>query len=681
MAGLSLSIDPTSEDAANVALDLNDGTKFRLMEIQLPTPDRAVNWASSVDTEGAVAANLGYQNRQITIVCRVYGSSQSDLMTQLGYLEQKVGRANARENPTLKLTAASGQVCVFDLLEGSADFPLDNAALATNRTVATISFTAKPFWRSGLGAETTSTDHAETTLPVVVGTDTAPGGDVPALGRLVIDEDQGQDQWTLIWGVQSRYYDSSADAALFYEAEGRTVQGGAATSTALDSTASGSSPKAVLQGSLTPIYQSMLSTQATGGGNHLKHVGTYRVFGRFQRPTTNTGAVSVALSWGEGDFRRFTQNTAKTWAADEREGVWTFTDLGLVRLTKVVAGTQRWEGRIIAKSTVAGDDIYCDYLALFPVDEGYGEIKITPQLDTPTSFSARDEFDQTAGNLVTKVLPAGGSWTFSAGDVDDFTVDATNHRAQRATTSDTAARRIYASTPTALTNVVVQADVDPGATTPPTSGVVFRLVDASNYCFAWVQNNVSTLILGVTKVKAGAATSLGNATVITGSSTTRTLRVIAYANGLVLLYGYSVGGLPISPVISAFDSDLATGGTLASGAVGLYDANGTATAATRTFDNFAAWVPVSNAAVFASQSCEIRADRVVREDGGGTLWVPSSSYRGSYAKPPPTRREARSLRTIVKLVRYDIDTGPDSAIDDASFQWKWQTRGLVAPES
>ena len=38
---------------------------------------------------------------------------------------------------------------------------------------------------------------------------------------------------TAIWGVQSRYYDAAASAALFFQAEGLTLQGaGAATSTA-----------------------------------------------------------------------------------------------------------------------------------------------------------------------------------------------------------------------------------------------------------------------------------------------------------------------------------------------------------------------------------------------------------------------------------------------------------------
>ena len=40
---------------------------------------------------------------------------------------------------------------------------------------------------------------------------------------------------------------------------------------------------------LTTSYLAILSTQATGGGAHLSHVGTFRVYARVQVPTANTG--------------------------------------------------------------------------------------------------------------------------------------------------------------------------------------------------------------------------------------------------------------------------------------------------------------------------------------------------------------------------------------------------------
>jgi hypothetical protein len=126
--------------------------------------------------------------------------------------------------------------------------------------------------------------------------------------------------------------------------------------------------------------------------------------------TGNTGAVSVRLEWGEGDFRRRTLNDAVNFAAGERGGQFVLVDLGLVHLTEAVQGTQRWEGRVLAKSTVTGDEIDVDCLFLFPVDEGYTELSGVWQSDTPTSFTARDEFNQTAGALAGKTVPSGGTW-------------------------------------------------------------------------------------------------------------------------------------------------------------------------------------------------------------------------------------------------------------------------------
>jgi hypothetical protein len=419
MPGIGLKIDPVGEDAANVVLDLNDGIKFRAMKAQYPTPPRKVNWAGSADTEGALVANLGYENRQITIECRVYGSSASDLQAQLGYLEQKVGKIND-EQGTHEYVSPSGVVCVFDLLEAAADYELDNAALANKRAVVTITFTAKPFWRSGLANETAGVDHAETTLPCVIGVDTAIGGDVPALGRLVIDNDQEADQLTILWGLQSRFYSNAATAELFYQAESRTPLNGAATSSGAAG-ASGSGNNSVLFSSLIPVYQAILSTQASGGGAHLSHIGSYRVFARVFRPESNTGEVSVCLEWSQGDFLRQTRNDPVTYWAGEREGNWTLADLGLVHLDKVISGTQRWEGRIIGMSTVSGDKIYVDCLMLFPVDEGYGELKVTPLNAPPTTISASDSFNQAAGALAGKTADLGGTWS-GAGDAGDFSV-------------------------------------------------------------------------------------------------------------------------------------------------------------------------------------------------------------------------------------------------------------------
>jgi hypothetical protein len=701
MAGIGLKIDPTGEDLANVVLDLNDGTKFRAIESKYPTPEREVNWTSSADTEGALPANLRYQNRSISIICRVYGSSASDLQTQLGYLEQKVGKIND-EGATLEYVSPSGVVCIFDLLEAAADYDLDNAALANKRAIVTITLTAKPFWRSGVASEVASTLHKETLLPVIVGVDSALGGDIPALGRLVFTEEQGADQLSVLWGIQSRYYDSSADAELFYQAESRTPQGGAATAEL--SGASGSGNNTVLNSSLITSYQSVLSTQASGGGNHLKHIGLYRIFARVQRPTTNSGSVTACLEYSQGDFKRATRNDgdAKTWAADELEGVWTLVDLGLVRLDKAVAGAQRWEGRVLAKSTVAGDKIYVDCLMLFPVDEGYGSLKLISTAEIPTTLSAYDMFDGSAGNLdAPRALPLGGKWSeVNKTGAKGFAVETSSHTAQRTEVSDTnldsGCFALAGTTSYTATQVQVNVRFTKALEEKMRFGVLARYTDIENWLMAVLTYDGAFggegspgLHLSIIKRVAGVVTNLGHISPpnLKGAEGGNdflysTVQLAVATSGVFQAWAYRPGSGPGDPGVVSQEAALATGGALAGGKLGIYDAWTSATANTRNFDNFVAFaISASDAVVYASRSAEVRSDRFLRQDSTGLVSVPRTDYKGSYFKPPPARREGRSIRTIVKLSRGNVDTMADPSIDDASFRVYWQSRGLVLPES
>src|SRR5439155_960330 len=82
--------------------------------------------------------------------------------------------------------------------------------------------------------------------------------------------------------------------------------------------------------------------------------------------------------------------------------------------------------------------------------------------------------------------------------------------------------------------------------------------------------------------------------------------------------------------------------------------------------NYAASTPTADAAIFASQSLEVRHDQVIRQDSAGTIWTAVSSNPGHYLKIPPAGREGRTVQIIIKACRNDPKTGPDSAIDDIS---------------
>jgi hypothetical protein len=190
----------------------------------------------------------------------------------------------------------------------------------------------------------------------------------------------------------------------------------------------GGTNNAVEQGTLTLDWQAMLSFQATGGGAYKSHIGDYEVFARLHRPTTNTGGL-VALEWAEGDFTKVTRNDALVYAADEREGDFTIARLGQVHLSKAKKGTQRWDGRIIAKSTVLGDKLRVDRIWLRPISESAGEVTAPPQFQTPdvirrraTSSTRRYSLRMmvgASGRVVAAITPQGTtptSWLLAGSD-------------------------------------------------------------------------------------------------------------------------------------------------------------------------------------------------------------------------------------------------------------------------
>lgn len=534
------------------------------------------------------------------------------------------------------------------------------------------------------------TTFSETTLPCLIGTLPAgyPKGDVPALGRLTVTEAQGADQAWVTHGFETNDYyaftDSTGSGALFYEAETRTAAGGAAIA-AGPSGASGAGSNVMRSAGLTSDYIAVLSTQATGGGAHLSHVGGFSVYARVQIPTTNTGTVTVGLEYSAGDFHRYVRNDPvtldTTW-----EGTWRLINLGIVSIPQLKTGTQRWEGRVIANSTVAGDTIDVDYLMLRPTMV-WGIASSVLRVPAFTTVTARDGFAQTAGALAAKTLPVGGTWA-GAGDTDDFNVSGSG-TVTRTAVSDSATtngRFAIAGTST-LTNayatIAINATVNQQA---ERAGVLLRYTDTSNYVFAGYDGGFVRVI----KVVAGTPTTIVStnltgvfptagaavAAVLTGG------RVLAWAdaNGRVVCQldftnsGYSQIGTAVG-----YDSALATGGTLATGKVGFYDAFTGGAAATRTYDDFFAAPYVPDAAMFASQSMEFRWDGTIREDSAGAIWPEVSSFEGDNLRIPVTGREQRSVRFIVKACRNVPPAGPDAAIDDISATLAVTPRYLSVP--
>jgi hypothetical protein len=211
-------------------------------------------------------------------------------------------------------------------------------------------------------------------------TDTAVKGDVKGLGRLLIDEDQGVGQRSLVWGIQSRYYDSLQD--LFFQAEsggtGSTAITAihAAVGTSVVAGASGAGSNTMRDLSLATAWSDPNSYQFKLAG---RHVGAYRLYARIAVPSTNTGTVSVRTTWRNANDA-YTDNDVVTIDSTYRNS-WVLVDLGLITFrVPYHGGTADNEINIRAISTVAGDDIYTDWVMLVPVGEGWGVATTTDAL-------------------------------------------------------------------------------------------------------------------------------------------------------------------------------------------------------------------------------------------------------------------------------------------------------------
>lgn len=495
-------------------------------------------------------------------------------------------------------------------------------------------------------------------------------GDYPGRVRVVVDDKQGQDQLGLIAAFRSRHYDSASTAALAYEAEALTPLDTAATAT-LSGAAGGASNNTIQHSNLGADWTPVLSTNLLAG-TFLTHTGTYRVFARVY--STSGDDVKLRLVYDVGDLALPEENDPWTFPAASQ---FYLADLGEIRLDEVPVGSHRWQGAIQAKGAVGGESVRVDKLFLVPVDESMARLTapINPGQGL-ASYSARDEFNQSAGALTGKTAPVGGVWV-GAGDADDFAVETTGHTAQRATTSDSSSLGRTMTLDVNLATCAVQIDhrwsvIESGLR----SGVVARYVNSSNM----LELNLNGTTLEFRKRIAGVVTtlvSLVNQSV--EANQWYTLRLYVDAQGRVFCWWGLRGASFGSPLIVTQDSDLATGGTLATGDVGFADEYGLATAVTRNYDNFAAWVPTRDAVVFAGRSAELRTDGMFREDSTGAGSGPISSQRGDLLRVPPAGLEGRPAELFVKASRGDLDQLPDNGIDDIAVQLFRRASWLFPP--
>jgi hypothetical protein len=295
------------------------------------------------------------------------------------------------------------------------------------------------------------------------------------------------------------------------------------------------------------------------------------------------------------------------------------------------------------------------------------------QSNEATELLLYDFFEQTEGNLEGKTVGSGGA-TWSEAEKtgsSGFEVNATSHVAERTHTSDSNLNAgCYAlAGSSSYTTVQVQANVAAELAPIPTQrfGVLARYSSPEHWLMAiLLEDGAARIGLEVLKRVSGTVTSLGLATVGWGGfGVTNKVSLSVAADGSWQAWAYEPGGPPGAPLLSGQDPVLATGGTLASGKVGLYDAWAESAPNIRQYANFEVFASAEAGRVcFADKKVEARWDGTERQDSTGTYYGPPSSERGGKFFVPCAGAAGAVARVAVKMRRNDVTTEPDSNVTD-----------------
>lgn len=658
-ASVDLALDPSEVAVDRTELAINV-SPIRVAEAGIDWGDAQIEAYMAEAHRGQVPVDFRVPNRTITIPI-IYGPAEDAALTAArAALRAKVARIQ-QEGGWLK--RSEGRYC--DVVNATLREPDRHSYLGYEIDVVLTLEAIPDFY----GDEIELDDIEETTAAEIVqvlqldAADAVIDGDYPGRVRIVVDEDDGETQHSLMWGLRSRYYSSAATAALVYDAEDLTPVGQAAVS--------GGS---VEHTNLQTVWTSVLSTEHAVSG-HLTHQGTYRVWARAQ--SDSDVPPQLRILYGVGGLSVSTDNTGGAIARGDSE--WHLVNLGTIFLRPSLLGTHYWEGLIQAKANAAGDDVTIGKLWLQPIDDGAGHLTaIEPTLDDLSPVGSDDFTGTTSGNALNgRTATFGGTWATSGATTDfAFADDLSGEQVKRSTTADASGRlALLGSTSYGDLQIasVIQASAYPTGVSGNNFQGVARGADSSNHVRGYLQrgrvSSQNFAQLALVSVVAGTPAVLGTTAVDIADapvSTDLLLRLTVFETGRAVLELYDETGEDLIADLDVSSATLATGGSLASGKPGLWDMNDGANAANRWYDNVEVTVPVAaDAVIFPNGYLEIRTDGIYRLGADGTGSSPIIGV-GDMPRIPPSGIEERPVELFIKWSRSDLGDIPDAGVDDAS---------------
>lgn len=644
----TLTLTPTGGSALN----LLDPTAITLeregtIDTLFPPPAYDEEYAESSDTEGARRSRSRAQNPTGSGRVKIVGSTSTTFWANVRTWQQ-TAEAVRRDGGTFSYTPTNGTAITYDIESFALlSLPQDNVLTTQNVGESEFTFTCLPYARLASVQLATNTTSTEPVFSVVI-TSSALSGSVDALGKLTLTDlaTQDRDHWEV--GLDPDY-NAASPAPVFIDSADLVTAGYAGVATSRSGAYGGGNN--VIRATLTSVP---VGVCATSSG--LQHTRRWRIKARVY--AAGTGPVWVRLRYKVGDGPL--SEADKGWVRVPQIGAFCELDLGLVAIAPVIQGATGWTGRIEAYSSTTGDTIDVDYLIPLPA---YRYFKAKGRLgQIAQSYSAYDSFEQTSGALSGKSLPAPAGQTWGgAGDADDFTVDASEDRAQRSAVSDSAGvqnGRFGQAGSSSYGAIALRTTFGRVTQIAAYDGVYARYTDTNNFLLAYWYTEGPTL--NIVKRVAGVTTTLASKQApLASAGSASTLQLFVTTDGR--LYAWYAPGQTLSdPLIVLQDADLATGGSLASGKIGIWDHKPEADASTRFFNDFTAWVPELNHAINSGKSAQLLHNAAIREPSGGAVWGRVPLPEGAYLKLPPNR----ALRVVVKARRFDVDEMPDPFISD-----------------
>ena len=661
-------------------LDLQAGV-YSITAMKHTPAKKRQEWADATDGDGSLLVRRPFSdNAQWDATIEIRAASRDAAHTALGLITDKLEEADRTilGIPLVHTPADSTKASTWYVLSGEiveVPITIESGYFASPPVLAvSLTMICQP---GGEGVEVTG---PSTTFSTPVGSLPVPnvGGDMPAKTRIVVTDGAGKNR---MYVAVAREYRFQAGADIHLTQSELTATNFIGTST----TRAESNSANVYRGTLATTPLAVCGTGAQ------PHIGVWRVLARVW---ASGAGVRLRLAYRAGDGYL----KALEWETPPAEDAWCEIDMGVVDSPPAGLGTQRWTGQIEAYSDVGGDTLDVDYLILMPAGEGYSKATVSSALlPTPSSVVHRDEFDQPAGNATGKTAPVGGVYT-GAGDAVDFTVDATAHALRRSELSDADVNtgRYLLSGAANQTGVMVQAEytrISVGAGTGGVrhDGVLARYTDVSNWLKLVFVRTAGAPVgqqysLALIKRVAGTVTTVASYNlgdyalgVVGPDGVGYRLKLIVYPSGRYYGYIDLASSSASTLYLSGVDADLATGGPLATGKVGVYDADTGTQVATRQLDNLTANPMTEDAVLYSGQSVEFRSDSVWREDATG-VYGGELSPRGGLPSLDPAGDENRTNRIVVMARQGNIDEVSEANVTDSTtVQAFWTPRVRTLP--